>query len=232
MKLTEPQIQQLYTFTQKHYVDWYDVQTELVDHLANGIELQLDENPNTTFESALNSEFKKFGIMGFNDVIEEKTKALNKRYRILIWSYFKAFFKLPKIIFTVLLIWSYYELLVMLPNRLWIITPSAMLLIVIPIWNIYKQSQNIKMMKKETNKKWLFDNIALQLGGLIHFLQIVLQIGFLNSNSIWSPSVNLLFSSVIVLFSLALYIAIYIVSPKLRKDMAKQYPEYIFVKLM
>jgi len=38
MKLTESQIEQLFTFTQKHYVDWYDVQTELVDHLANGIE--------------------------------------------------------------------------------------------------------------------------------------------------------------------------------------------------
>ncbi len=92
MKLTKTQIQQLYTFTQKHYVDWYDVQTELVDHLANGIEEHLELNPNTTFESALNSEFKKFGIMGFNDVIEEKTKALNKHYRKLVWMYFRAFF--------------------------------------------------------------------------------------------------------------------------------------------
>ncbi len=36
-KLSENQIQQLYKFTEQHYVEWYDVQTELVDHLANGI---------------------------------------------------------------------------------------------------------------------------------------------------------------------------------------------------
>jgi hypothetical protein len=229
MKLTEPQIQKLYTFTQKHYVDWYDVQTELVDHLANGIESHLEENPKTTFESALNSEFKKFGIMGFNDVIEEKTKALNKYYRKLIWAYLEGFFRLPKIIFMVLLIWAYYQLLITLPNRLWVIAPTAFLLFAIPIWKIYKQSQKIKAIKKDTNKKWLFDNISLQLGGLIHFLHIVIQIGFFNSSGIWSPKANLIFSILIVLFSLTLYSALYIVSPKLRKDMAKQHPEYKFV---
>ncbi len=228
MKLTELQIQKLYTFTQKHYVDWYDVQTELVDHLANGIEGHLIQNPNATFESALNSEFKKFGIMGFNDVIEEKTKALNTHYRKLVWTYFINFFKLPKILMTMFLIWAYYQLLILLPNRLWIVAPTAILLLVIPIWKLYQQSQIIRRVKKETNKKWLFDNIALQLGGLIHFLQIVLQLGFLNSEGIWSNTSNFIFSVLIVLFSLTLYVAIYIVSPELRLDISKQHPEYKF----
>ncbi|MDC1464178.1 hypothetical protein N8387_00675 [Polaribacter sp.] len=34
MKLTETHIQELYKFTRKHFVEHYDVQTELVDHLA------------------------------------------------------------------------------------------------------------------------------------------------------------------------------------------------------
>ena len=38
MKLTETHIKELYTFTRQHYVYFYDVQTELVDHLANDIE--------------------------------------------------------------------------------------------------------------------------------------------------------------------------------------------------
>ena len=46
MKLSSNQIQQLYTFTQQHYVEYYDLQTELVDHLANSIEEQCTENPN------------------------------------------------------------------------------------------------------------------------------------------------------------------------------------------
>jgi hypothetical protein len=32
MKLTAPQIDHL-TFTRQHYVEWYDLQSELVDHL-------------------------------------------------------------------------------------------------------------------------------------------------------------------------------------------------------
>ncbi|WP_339752719.1 hypothetical protein [uncultured Winogradskyella sp.] len=229
MKLTKPQIHQLYTFTQKHYVDWYDVQTELVDHLANGIESHLEQKPNATFESALNTEFKKFGIMGFSDVIEEKTKALNKRYRKLVWKYFIGFFKLPKIILTLFLVWGYYQLLIVFPSRLWLVAPTAVLLFVIPVWKIFQQSQKINQIKKQTNKKWLFDNISLQLGGFIHFLQIILQVGFLYSDGIWSNTANFIFSFSIVLFSLALYVAIYIVSPKLRKEMAKQHPEYKFV---
>ncbi|WP_320240732.1 hypothetical protein [Tenacibaculum sp. 1B UA] len=38
MKLTDQHIEQLYKFTRQHYVEHYDVQTELVDHLANDIE--------------------------------------------------------------------------------------------------------------------------------------------------------------------------------------------------
>ena len=38
MKLTENQIEALYKFTRQHFVYHYDVQTELVDHLANDIE--------------------------------------------------------------------------------------------------------------------------------------------------------------------------------------------------
>ena len=45
MELTENQIDELYKFTRKHYVYHYDVQTELVDHLANDIENIWEETP-------------------------------------------------------------------------------------------------------------------------------------------------------------------------------------------
>ena len=85
MPLSEKQIEQLYKFTRTHFVEHYDLQTELVDHLANGIESQQSSNPVLTFEEALKLEFKKFGVCGFNDVIQEKTKAMSKRYRELLW---------------------------------------------------------------------------------------------------------------------------------------------------
>ncbi len=52
MKLTAAQINRLYEFTRQHYVEWYDLQTKLVDHLANAIEQQWIENPQHSFEKA------------------------------------------------------------------------------------------------------------------------------------------------------------------------------------
>jgi hypothetical protein len=43
-------------------MEWYDLQSELVDHLANAIETQWQENPKLSFNEALNKEFK-FGVL-------------------------------------------------------------------------------------------------------------------------------------------------------------------------
>ena len=56
MKLTQEQIARLYRFTREHYVEWYDLQTELVDHLANAIEEQAQQNPTLSFEALLTAQ--------------------------------------------------------------------------------------------------------------------------------------------------------------------------------
>jgi hypothetical protein len=111
MKLTPEQIERLYQFTRQHYVEYYDLQTELVDHLANAIEAQWQENPKLTFEEILQKEFKKFGVFGFMDVVEKRQAALNRKYNGIIWNHFKAFFTIPKIILTTTLVGLIYFLL-------------------------------------------------------------------------------------------------------------------------
>ncbi|NOR27483.1 MAG: hypothetical protein GQ540_03025, partial [Lutibacter sp.] len=101
MKLSEKQIQQLYKFTRQHYVEYYDVQTELVDHLANNIEHIWQEQPKLSFEDAKTISFKKFGIFGFMDVLEARSKALNIKYWKLVWKIFKQFFNVPHIIISI-----------------------------------------------------------------------------------------------------------------------------------
>lgn len=95
MKLTSEQIERLYLFTRQHFVEWYDLQTELVDHLANSIENQWQENPKISFENALQIEFKKFGVFGFMDVVEKRQAALNKKYNGIIWEAFQSIFYHP-----------------------------------------------------------------------------------------------------------------------------------------
>jgi len=108
MKLTNLQIDRLYEFTREHYVEWYDLQTELVDHLASDIEGQWNDKPDIAFEKSLNKAFKRFGIFGFDDVVQQKQKAIKKMYRAFIWRFYKEWLKLPKIILNVVLMFVLY----------------------------------------------------------------------------------------------------------------------------
>ncbi len=111
MELTKEQIENLYKFTRQHYVYHYDVKSELVDHLANDIEEIWNENPKISFQNARDKSFKKFGVFGFMDVVEAKQKQMNKRYRKIMWRFFKEWLRLPKIIITTLLFFSYLFIL-------------------------------------------------------------------------------------------------------------------------
>src|SRR5690554_2779044 len=102
-KITDEQIEQLFDFTRKHYVEHYDVQVELVDHLANAIETQWAENPNVSFEDALEIEFKKFGVFGFTGLVEQKQNELHKHYNKMLWNEILKFVSIPKALITAVL---------------------------------------------------------------------------------------------------------------------------------
>jgi len=102
-KITEQEINQIFDFTKKHYVEFYDVQVELVDHLANAIEDQWKENPDILFEDALQIEFKKFGIFGFTGLVEQKQTELHKYYNKMLWGELLKFISIPKVVVTIAL---------------------------------------------------------------------------------------------------------------------------------
>ncbi len=95
MKLSAEQIDALFIFIKKHLVEHYDVQVELVDHLANAIEDQWKENPNISFEDALQKEYKNFGVFGFSGLVEQKQAALQNHYWRIIKKEFISFFSIP-----------------------------------------------------------------------------------------------------------------------------------------
>lgn len=103
-ELTPAQIDELYAFVKRKGVDYYDLQIELVDHLASEIEQKIEDYPALTFEKALESVYAGFGIFGFTEVIEKAHFAVARRSTKLWWSYFKQFWKLPRLLFTIALI--------------------------------------------------------------------------------------------------------------------------------
>lgn len=117
--LTDEQVARLFAFCREHYVTYYDVQVELVDHMAAAIEDRWKIEPGLTFEQALQTVFAGFGYKGFSSVVEARTKQVQAANRRLVWPIFIAYFSWPKamltlLVLTVLYVLQYYCPLVVL----------------------------------------------------------------------------------------------------------------------
>jgi hypothetical protein len=151
MELSIEQIERLYRFTREHYVEWYDLQTELVDHLAFSIEEQWAKNPKLPFEEALQVEFKKFGVFGFMDVVEKRQTALGKKYNKLVWHHFKGFFKVPQIILTVGMVVGLFGLVKLIYFNYLFTILFAFTFILFLIHMFKARKKSIKIKRKQAN---------------------------------------------------------------------------------
>jgi len=160
-KITEQEINQIFDFTKKHYVEFYDVQVELVDHLANAIEEQWKESPKLPFEEGLQIEFKKFGIFGFTGLVEQKQAELNKYYNKMLWNEVLQFISIPKVVVTIALYLVIYFVLKYTGKLGEIIALGALIIsftffIIDGLRYIYK----IRKEQKKQGKSWLIQSVA------------------------------------------------------------------------
>ena len=233
MKLTENQIENLYKFTRQHYVYHYDVQTELVDHLANDIEEIWKENPKISFEDARDKSFKKFGIFGFMDVIEAKQKQMNKRYWKILWRFAKEWFTIPKVAITVLLFIGVLSLL-QLPSADYIILGGLLIGVFAEVIMIYGVRKQQKEKKKKKEKIFLLEElIGSTKYGYTGFVFINLfnfvnfsKFDFSESGIYW----QLLTAAIVTLLIILFYVANYVLPEKAAELLQETYPEYKLVK--
>ncbi len=110
MNISAEQIQYIHDFVKRKYVDYYDVQIELVDHIATAIEEKIALNPKLDFYTALQQIYEGFGRFGFMKFVEEKEKQVQRRflkmYRREMWQ----FFTVPKVVFTLAVFFLSYQL--------------------------------------------------------------------------------------------------------------------------
>lgn len=158
--LTEVQIDALYEFVKKKYVDYYDVQLELVDHLASEVEQHMAANPAVSFDSALQQVYSGFGLFGFTEVVEEKVKAVNLRNRRMLWKATKSFFVLPNIIGSSILLLMLSIAFDLLNPTHFLITNGILALIAVAVVVYYFFGKSPRK-----NHKLL----ALQYNKLLHF---------------------------------------------------------------
>jgi len=99
--ITDAQYESLFAFCRRHYVHYYDVQVELVDHLSAAIEERMQQNPKLSFDQALDSVYADFGIKGFADIVATRIEMVSKKSRKQKWKLFFSYFTAPKIAMTV-----------------------------------------------------------------------------------------------------------------------------------
>ena len=230
-KLTDNEIEKIFAFTKKHYVDYYDLQLELVDHLSNGIEAQWQEEATLSFNDALQKEFKKFGIFGFTDLVAERRSKMGKRYNKLILTILKTYITFPKVIVSVMLFLATYLVLRSLPYYNFFVVGF----ILIPLFIMFCKTiiYRIKRRKaiKAGKKTWMFEEIIASYGHTIALLQLSIHLPqFLinkTRDSIIHTQLGLMFVSVIlVFFLLAMYVILFVIPSKAKEHIMAVHPEY------
>lgn len=228
--LTSEQIESLFTFCRKHYVYYYDVQVELVDHLANAIESEMESDPRISFEKALEKVHKSFGIMGFATVVAEKEKMVLKQGRKLFWSTIKEQFTWPE----VLLFFSLSSILFSIFS-LNLIPIRWCFLSVIIVGCYFVLSENLKFSRiiSKTGKKFLSTVMSQSVTFMWMPLYFLYYPGMFDKDFLANvhSTLSLLFFSIFLSLFSIMVIAILQTFSSVKNNLYKSYPEvFPFIK--
>lgn len=231
-KVNQQEIEKLYRFTRQHYVEYFDLQTELVDHLATGIEENWSENPELNFEENLQKEFEKFGVYGFMNVIESHQKAMNKKYWKILWRETKSELANPKILFFSLLLFFLPFGLTFSKLGIDILKITLFLLTIFAIVYTFRQNKKQAHKKKTNQKVYLLEAmISNAQSSTLLFILTYQVVVFIESGSNYEP--NLLFSFFIALAVSVPFLIIYLtikVLPQKKEEILKEvHPERVLL---
>lgn len=222
MQLSKDQIDQLFAFTKKKMVHWHDLQVEIVDHLAERIEEEMNADSKLGFDAALAKVYAGFGIFGFAKIVQErenklhtlgKRNFLNKLLQQLSW---------PTLMRTICIFLVVYLATTSLSQIQYGYTAAAALVISV-VALLYRDKVLYKVKKKLVMLYNPFDFISiiffqLELNIIFHFL---FDQGEIASQPIKYPLVIAIVSSVCIYA----FIAQYLIKNELKNEAKKLYPE-------
>lgn len=228
MRTVNPQeIVQLYQFTRAHFVEYYDLQTELVDHLANDMEVIWQKQPKLSFEQARDASFKKFGVFGFMDVVGERQKAMNTRYYKFFWNELRQWFSLPKIVMTISMFIVFFVAF-STPIAFHLSIGCYVALIIFGLYKFIRLRNAYKLRQKRLNKKWLLEDFIFIQSGVIGLFLLTQQfILRFFSKAIFENFYAIIgVSLVFTILCLVLYISFQLLPNKAEELLNQTYPEY------
>jgi hypothetical protein len=163
MEITKEQLLQIDNYIYVCGIQFYDVRTEIVDHFANILEQKLDKNPDLDFKQEIINIHKNFSDSGFQNLLKEKTRSVQKRFYKASLKHFCTFFKLPKIIITGAFFYVLLQLMHLIEDK----EVFFQLLTVLGFITVY--SVNLILYFKKKKKKELF--LALDMNN--NLVQII-----------------------------------------------------------
>jgi len=230
-KITIEETNRLFKFCRDHYVYHYDLQVELVDHLASSIEEQWQIKPELSFEESLYKSFRKFGVTGFRKIKEQKQKELARRYNILLWKYLLEFYRWPKMLMTLAGTLILFTLLKMANSIVWVIVPYFIIISIAAFFYYYlvsrKQLKNIA----KPGKKFMILEYLKQVQFVVILLSQtpvnMLNIGrFLDLHAVHQNWALMLISFLMISLNIIFYGYFFYIPFKIKEHFREQFPEF------
>ncbi len=227
-KLTEEQVTKLFAFCRKNEIYAYDLQIEIVDHLASSIEEQWQKNHDLSFGWALKNATQKFGKYGLKQLEHKVKRQLRRNFNLILWNYFLRYFKWPKLFSTIALFLSIFTLLRITPNNHWVILTIAVSLSVFSIYyHYFVFPQKLDIIPPQQKQFEILDylkNINAKMGSVVQLPFVAMLFSkhmiLQYSNVIWKEAtISLVFSILIVL----LYGYFFFLPNKIREYFYKNY---------
>lgn len=223
--LTTDQIKSLFQFCEKHFVKYYDVQVELVDHLANAIELEIAKDPKISFERALEKVHDSFGIMGFAPLVAAKEKMAEKQSRKLFLRLFMDQFKWPKILTFLFLTGMMFTLF---SAGAFLIDWTITVVIIVSLFSHFYIMYDLHKITKFSGKKFLIVNVSWMSTFLLSPAY------YLNVRHLFKMDSFLIFSSTnFSVAGISCFLSLYIITAiaiwqtlsSIKSSLYKDYPE-------
>lgn len=232
-KLTQEEIDELYLLCYKLKIKEYEIQSEIVDHLATSIESQFALKPKVSFNEAMINACRSFGMNEFNEFVKSKHQTFRKQFNLLFWKFLGTFFQLPRVILTVSLTITLYTSLHFLDHRKTVLVFTAialsafyMVFIAIDYFTGY-----LRINLKSTERSFMIINyfnqiklLASRSGALLYFLLAFFFKPFIASRGIF---IDMLGSFFIVLLFISFYALLFYMPKMAKQHFEEQFPQFI-----
>lgn len=233
-QITQEETEHLFKVCENHEVPQYDLQIELVDHLASLIEQHWLEKPEDPFKYALYKALQKFGPNGFEQIKEQKQKELTRKYHRILWNYLFEFYRWPKMLLTLALSFGTLLLLQNISEIHWLFVFYAALICAgAVVYDLRHKTKNriettngtaFLLLNQLKQVQW-FTMLLCNLPSVSYLIFTVLRsydISLPNNNLVLFPIALLITSSLIVLFGYFFYIP-----QKIKQHFTQQFPEFV-----